>query len=122
MALTEDEVQARRKNWRELCRNQTEHEILYCISSFPDGVRESKIKTQMQDVFKYSFHGNIETHLKSLEANGLISKETTRSGARIWHADQSSVLKLVRKELEVLNARELEMRDFHAYLTDMYGD
>ncbi|NLV26759.1 MAG: hypothetical protein GXY48_06295 [Methanomicrobiales archaeon] len=122
MSPTDDEVKARRIKWRELCRSHTEHDILYYISSYPDGVRETKIKTYMQDVFKYSFQGSIETHLKKLEVDGLISKERTRSGAAIWHANQSLVIEMVEKEREVLKQRESELRVFYSYLIDMYGN
>lgn len=122
MPDTDTEVFTRRSQWRELCRSVIDHEILYFISSSPEGVRETKIKNFMQEVFKFSFHGSIESHMTKLESEGLITKESTRSGARIWHANQPLVIDLVQKERDELKHRESELRDLHEYLIDLYRD
>ncbi|MFH0966230.1 MAG: hypothetical protein V1862_00895, partial [Methanobacteriota archaeon] len=84
MSHTDDEVNTHRTQWRELSRNLTQREILYFISGSPNGVRESKIKTFMNDVFRFSFNGSIDPHLVKLESDGLLTKECTRGGAMIW--------------------------------------
>ncbi len=122
MAQSDDSSNLHRTEWRELSKDLTGREILYYISGSPDGVRETKIKSFMHDVFKYSFSVKIETHLEKLEKENMISRETTRSGARIWHANQEKVLELVQKELEEMKYREEELRELHAYLVSMYGD
>jgi len=122
MAQSDDSSNIHRTEWRELSKDLTAREILYYISGSPDGVRETKIKSFMHDVFKYSFSVSIETHLEKLEKENLISRETTRSGARIWHANQEKVLELVQKELEEMKYREEELRELHGYLVSMYGD
>ncbi len=122
MTQSDDIVNLHRTEWRELSKNLTGREILYFISGSPDGVRETKIKSFMHDVFKFSFSGSIETHLEKLEKENLITRETTRSGARIWHANPDKVIELVRKELEEMKHREEELRELHGYLIGMYGD
>ncbi|WP_319540848.1 hypothetical protein [uncultured Methanospirillum sp.] len=122
MTQSDDSSNLHRTEWRELSKDLTGREILYYISGSPDGVRETKIKSFMHDVFKYSFSVSIETHLEKLEKENLISRETTRSGARIWHANQDKVLELVQRELEEMKYREEELRELHAYLVSMYGD
>lgn len=76
----------------------------------------------MQDHFKYSFQGSIQPHLKKLEADGLITKETTRSGAIIWHANQCRVIDIIQNELAVLKQRENELQDLLAFLEELYVD
>lgn len=76
----------------------------------------------MQDVFKYSFHGSVESHLKELESAGLLTKECPRRGAIVWHANQPQVIETVQKELEELKFHENELREFCEYLKEMYGD
>ena len=122
MSPTDAEVNAHRTQWRELSRSLTQREILYFISGSPDGVREKKIKTFMHDVFRFSFNGSIGSYLEKLEADGLLSKECTRSGNTIWHANQPLVINMVQRELEELKYRESELRDLHAYLIGMYAD
>ncbi len=122
MSHTETEVAAHRSQWRELSRNLTQREILYFVSGSPDGVRETKIRSFMHEVFRFSVQGSIDPHLKKLEADGLLTKESTRSGAIIWHANQPLVLDMVRRELEEMKHREDELRDLHAYLISMYAD
>lgn len=111
-----------RLRWRELCRNQTPREILYYVAGSPDGVRETKIKSFMHEGFRISIQGSIDQHLKTLEAEGLLTRESTRSGAVIWHADEQRVLELVQKELEKLEIRVRELRDLQEYLVGMYAD
>ena len=74
-----DEEQSHRSEWREISRDLSKREILYFISGSPDGVREPKIKEFMKDVFKFSFHGSVESLLKELETEGLVTKETNLS-------------------------------------------
>lgn len=76
----------------------------------------------MQDHFKYSFQGSIQPHLKKLEADGLITKETTRSGAIIWHANQCRVIDIIQNELTVLKQRENELQDLLVFLKELYVD
>lgn len=122
MSHTDAEIQIHRTQWRELSRNLTQREILYFISGSPDGVRETKIKSFMYDVFRFSFNGSIESHLKKLEDEGLLTTERTRSGAIIWHANQPRVIDMIQRELEELKYRENELQDLHAYLISMYAD
>ncbi len=122
MADTDAGLHSHRSEWRELSRSLIQREVLYTISGFPDGVREAKIKTLMHDVFKYSFQGTVAPHLKELEENGFLSKESTKSGAIIWHADHAKVLNLVEQERAAMKHREAELRELHAYLVEMYGD
>lgn len=122
MSDTDAEVHAHRSQWRELSRNLTQREILYFVSGSPNGVRETKIKTFMQDVFKYSMNGSIEPHIKKLESDGLLTKESTRGGATIWHANHAQVIDLVQRELEEMKYHEKELRDLHGYLIEMYSD
>lgn len=117
-----NEENAHRTRWRELSQNLTEREILYYVSGSPDGVREQAIKTFMKDVFKYSFHGSVETHLKALESKDLITKESPRRGTPLWHANHSEVMTLIQKELEEMKIREDELRDLLAYLKEIYAD
>lgn len=122
MAHEDAEGNTHRAEWRELSRNLTQREILYFISGSPDGVREPKIKSFMQDVFKYSFHGSVESHLKELESEGLLTKECPRRGAAVWHANQPRVIETVQKELKELKFREKELLELQEYLDEMYGD
>lgn len=122
MSDTDAEVHTHRIQWRELSRNLTQREILYFISGSPSGVRETKIKSFMHDVFRFSFDGSIDPHLKKLEADGLLTKDSTRSGATIWHANQPLVIEMVQKELEEMKYRERELRDLHAFLIGTYAD
>lgn len=122
MTEQDDEGKTHRTKWRELSQNLTQREILYVISGSPDGIRETKIKTHMQDVFKYSFHGSIESHLKALETENLLNKEIPKRGVPLWHANQSKVLEIVQEELEEMKFREQELREFYEYLKELYGD
>jgi len=122
MSPIDAEGNPHRTQWRELSRNLTQREILYYISGSPDGIRETKIKTFMHDVFKYSMNGSIEPHLVKLEADGLLHNECTRSGAKIWHANHPLVIDMIQRELKELKHRENDLRDLHAYLISMYAD
>ena len=122
MSHTDAEVNTHRAQWRELSRSLIQREILYFISGSPNGIRETKVKSFMQDGFKFSVNGSIEPHLGKLEADGLLTKECTRSGATIWHANQPLVIDMVQKELVELKHRETELRDLHAYLIGTYED
>jgi hypothetical protein len=122
MTDTDTQAQIHRRQWRELSRNLTQREIVYFISGSPNGVRETKIKSFMHDACKYSINGSVESHVKKLESDGLITKESTRSGAIIWHANQDRVIEMIQKELEEIKYRENELRDLHTYLISMYSD
>lgn len=122
MSQIDPEVHTHRSRWRELSRNVTQREIVYFISGFPDGVRETKIKSFMHEVFKFSFNGSIESHLEKLDADGLLTKECTRSGAKIWHANPPIVIEMIQKELEEIKYHEKELRDLRTYLIGMYAD
>lgn len=122
MVQSDNDIQAHRSEWRELSRNLTQREILYFVSGSPDGVRETKIKSFMHEVFKFSVSGTIDPHLKKLEADGLLTKEYTRGGAEIWHANQPLVITIIQHELEAMKHREAELRDLHTYLISMYAD
>jgi len=108
--------------WRDLSRNLSKREILYFISGSPDGVREPKIREFMKDVFKFSFQGSVESHLKELEAECLVTKETPRRGAPVWHANPSLVLEMVRNELNAMKFREKQLLELQEYLDEVYGD
>lgn len=122
MNQLDDTISLHRSEWRKLSQDLTGREILYFISGSPDGVRETKIKTFMHEVFKFSFSGSIEPHLEKLENDGFISKETTRSGARIWHANHKKVIKKVSNELQEIKFREEELRELHAFLINTYDE
>jgi len=122
MSDTDTEVQAHRSRWRELSRNLTQREILYFISGSPNGIRESKIKSYIHEVFKFSVNGSIEPHLKKLESDGFLTKESTRSGATIWHANHPLVIDMIQKELEEMKHHETALHDLHGYLISMYTD
>jgi hypothetical protein len=122
MSSSEAEENTHRSQWRELARSLSQREILYFISGAPNGVRETKIKTFMNDVFKFSINGSIEPHLEKLESDGFLTKESTRGGAIVWHANQSLVIDMIQKELDELKHRENELCDLRAYLLGMYTD
>jgi len=122
MSLTDDEVRTHRTRWREISRSLTQREILYYVSGSPDGVRETKIKTYMHEVFKFSVDGTIEPHLKKLEGGCLLTKEYTRGGAVIWHANHPAVIDMIQQELEEMKYHETEIRELHAYLISTYAD
>lgn len=117
-----DEGQSHRSEWREISRDLSKREILYFISGSPDGLREPKIKEFMKDVFKFSFHGSVESLLKELETEGLVTKETPRRGAPVWHANPPQVMEMVQKELKAMKYREKELLDLQEYLDELYGD
>ncbi|PWR74016.1 hypothetical protein [Methanospirillum lacunae] len=122
MTHSDDQSGYHRSEWRKISQDLTGREIVYFISGSPDGVRETKIKSFMHDVFRFSFSGSIEPHLEKIEKDGLISKETTRSGARIWHANHDKVIEMVTNELDEMKYREKELRELHAFLINTYGD
>lgn len=98
MARTEKEDVSSRNEWRELSRNLASREILYFISGSPDGGRKPKIKDFIKDVFQYSFQGSVESHLKELEADGLVTKEIPKRGAPVWHAVPLRVMEMVKRD------------------------
>lgn len=122
MALTDNLDIIKRNEWRELSRDVTRREILYFISGSPDGVREPKIKDFMKGVFKYSFQGSVESHLKELEADGLVTKEVPKRGAPVWHADPSRVMEMVEREIDALKYREKELLNLKEFLEEIYGE
>lgn len=122
MTLTDDEGAARRAQWRALCQNLTDREILYFVSGSPDGVREKRVKDHMQDVFKYSFHGSVGSHLEKLATDGYLSKESTKSGAAVWFANPRTVMDLIRTELAAMKAREQELKELYTFLENTYGN
>lgn len=73
-------------------------------------------------MFRFSFNGSLESHLKKLETDGFLTKDCTRGGATVWHANQRLVIGVVQRELEELKHRENELRDLHAFLIDTYAD
>jgi hypothetical protein len=108
--------------WRDLSGNLSKREILYFISGSPDGLREPKIKEFMKDVFKFSFHGSVESNLKDLEAEGLVIKETPQRGAPVWHTYPSLVMEMVRNELNAIKFREKQLLELQEFLDEVYGD
>lgn len=122
MSPVDEKEEIHRSRWRELSQTVTDREILYYISGFPEGVRHTKIKSHMKEVFRFSFHGSAESHLEAMESEGLVTRERTRSGASVWHASPSRVMDLIREELREINHRERELRDLLTYLTELYAD
>ena len=122
MTQADDEGRAWRARWRDMCQNLTDREILYFVSGSPDGVREKRVKDHMQDVFKYSFHGSVGSHLEKLAADGYLSKESVKSGAAVWFAHPQPVMDLIRTELAAMKTREQDLKDLYSFLENTYGN
>jgi hypothetical protein len=75
----------------------------------------------MKDVFQYSFQGSVESHLKELEAEGLVTKKIPKSGAPVWHADPLRVMEMVKRD-HCTEKKEEELMNLKDFLDEIYGE